>query len=304
MKPEQNKSDHGMGPSLNGLIQLEGPPVFLAGTPKSGKSALLEVFRRLNNFHVVDEPLSTWKIGAHSNEDDCRNADDATDEDIQSIREEVLRQCKAVRARRYIDGLSHHLLQIPYLKTVFPDARIVVLTRDPQYFLPEALYFWTLKPSILRTVRTRWRGLKLSTLPSLAQRFLSNVVSNRTQGRLNVWGAIVPGQEEFARTHSVVELAAYQWASLNEAALESAGNGDAVRFVAFEKLLSDPRGTLKELLHFCQIPETPEVLDFAAEVFDPNLCFPKRTELTDDQWRSAWPIVSQTAKRLGYDIPE
>ncbi|MGI9457146.1 MAG: sulfotransferase [Aeoliella sp.] len=293
-----------MSATANGLLPLTGPPILITGSPKSGKSVLLKLFQQLEEFHVVDEPLSTWRIGSHTRDDDRRSASDATDEVKQSIRHEILRQCQAEGASRYVDNLNHHALQIPFLREVFPDARIVVVSRSPQDFLPEALFFWTRKPTLMKTVRNRRRDLKLSTLASYGYRFFRNMVSNRVRGRLNTWGAIVPGQKEFASTHSAVELAAYHWAKLYEVALEHAQSDDGVYFVQFEGLLHRPRETIDSVLRFCETPVTPEIVDFAAGHFDPKFDFPKRIELTNAQWKTVWPIVRRAAEMLEYDVPD
>jgi hypothetical protein len=282
---------------------MEGPPVLVTGAPKSGKSVLLDVFRQLPQFQVVQEPLSTWRIGSHGRVDDRRTVQDATESLVRSIRANIAAQCQAVGASRYADDLSHHALQLPFLRAVLPDARVVVVTRHPQEFLPESYYFWTLKPSIARTARLRWKSLTLETFPSLAYRFAKNMISSRLRGQLNAWGAIVPGQKEFARTHSVIELASYQWAKLYECLLEDATlDPIGVHFVSFEDLRNRPQEAIAETLKFCQVPVTDEILTFAATHFKSDFHFPKRVELSQAEWESARKIVGDTAHRLGYDM--
>jgi hypothetical protein len=186
---------------------------------------------------------------------------------------------------------------------VFPEARVVVVTRHPREFLPEAYYFWTLKPSVARTARLRRKSLTLKTFPSMAYRFAKNVISSHWRGRLNTWGAIVPGQKEFARAHSVMELASYQWAKLYECLLEDAARDPVgVHLVSIEDLRDRPRETIAQTLEFCRIPVTDEILSFAEKHFNPDFHFPKRIELSEAEWKSAQKIVRDTAFRLGYEM--
>lgn len=198
--------------------------------------------------------------------------------------------------------MSYHALRIPFLRAIFPNARVVLVTRNPKEFLPEALYFWTLKPSVVKIARLRWKTVRWWTLPALAYRFAKNVVSSKVRGRLNTWGAVVPGQKEFAESHSVPELAAYQWAKIHECALNDAARDPVgVHVVRFEDLRSRPRETVAEVLRYCQVPATPEILDFAAGHFQENFDFPQRTELSPQEWQAALAIVAGTAGRLGYE---
>lgn len=293
-----------MNPPLDNLAGLGGSPVFITGSPKVGKSVLLEVFRRLKEFHVEDEPMSTWQVGAHRREDDCRGAEEATDAEVARVRAEILRTLQSTGKSRYADVLSHHALQLPYLRAIFPNGRVIVVTRHPRELIPEAVYFWKLKPSVRRTLRNRWRGIKIASVPALARRFLLNIVSSHRQGRLNTWGAVVPGQKDFASTHSIPELAAYQWATFYDVVLEAAENwSSSVYFVTFEDLRNRPRETVEAMLYFCQTALTPQLLDFAADFFDPTFVMRKRVELSESDWQSVWPLVHHTAQKLGYETP-
>jgi len=282
---------------------LDGPPVFITGAPKSGKSVFLDVFKQLPSFYAVVEPLSTWRIGMQHREDDRRTAKDATQELAEAIRSDILRQCQSAGATRYADDMSYHALRIPFLRAIYPDARIVLVTRHPKEFLPEALYFWTLKPSIVRIAILRWKSLRWSTFPALVYRFAKNLVSSKVRGRLNTWGAVVPGQKEFGQSHSVAELAAYQWAKIHQCALDDASRDPVgVHIVSFEDLRGRPRETVAEALRYCQVPVTEEILEFAAGHFQENFYFPKRTELSPQEWDAALAVLRDTAARLGYEI--
>lgn len=279
-------------------------PVFITGAPKTGKSVLLGIFRQVEEFYVVDEPLSTWLIGSSSGEDDCRDEADAPPKERSRIRAEIEEILKSSGKQRYVDLMSHHALQLPYLQVIYPNARVIIVTRDPRDFVPEAVYFWTLKPSIKRTLRNRWRQITLESIPNQAIRFIKNLIHSRREGRLNTWGAIVPNQKEFADTHSVVEVAAYQWAMIYERALKTARNWPgSVLFVKFEDLKQRPRETVQHMLSFCQIETTEKLMDFVDGYFDPQFVTHQRVELLPADWRSVWPVLRDTASKLGYEVP-
>lgn len=278
-------------------------PVFVTGTPKAGKSVLLEVFHQFEHFYVVDEPLSTWRIGINGKADDCRTAEDATDEEVKRVRNEIARTLKDSGKNRYVDLLSHHALQLPYLRKIYPDSKVLVVTRDPRSFIPEAVYFWTLKPSVSRTLRNRWRNVKLASLPAQARRFVANILTSRKSGRLNTWGAIVPGQTDSAASYTVPELAAYQWAIHNNIAIQAAQDwGNGVMFIKFEELKSQPTQTMEAIFRFCQIRPDAKVLDFAESYIDATFQTEQRIALPESDWEQVRPLVVEVAEKLGYDL--
>lgn len=130
------------------------------------------------------------------------------------VSREIIRRCEKLVAqagkKRYIENLSYHALRLPFVAAVMPNARIILIIRDPKATIPEILHGWKDRPSFQNSFKTRRRNIKLRTLPRLSWHFARNYFKSRIEGIRESWGPRVPGWAEFAANNSPPEIAAYQ----------------------------------------------------------------------------------------------
>lgn len=281
-------------------------PIIVTGSPRSGKTFTALILSHAPGMAYVEEPLVIWSLGATKRNDDRRFPDEATPDVIRQIRALCAAEVKRAHGTRYIDDLAYHGLRIDFVRAVLPDALFVYVVQDGYAAIPEMVFGWTFKEPFYKTILRRWRGVRsfaaLRSLPRQAWRWLVNHFASKVEGRRRAWGPQPPGLTEFAESHSdPAEVAAYQWKSLVEVALDDVARlpAEQVMVLRFEDLIADTPATVDRLARFCRIDDVESLQRAAAELLVPNAKH-RSVELTPEQWRRIEHIVGPLRERLGY----
>ncbi len=132
-----------------------------------------------------------------------------------------LREAMGLRPNTWtIDHAGTNALRVPFLAAALPDARFVLLARDPH-------------EQIARTIAA-WRSGRYVTYPALA-------------GWDGPWSlALMPGWEELCG-RSIAEIALAQWATITATVLDDLALLPDERWymVRYESLRADIRGTMR-----------------------------------------------------------
>lgn len=278
-------------------------PILITGTPRSGKSCVANMLKQAPEFCYLNEPLMLWDVPAGGRADDCRTAVDAND----TLRARIVGACERAVAeagkQRYLDNLSYHALRIGFVRQIMPEARIIHVIRNPRLAIPEMLFGWTNKDSVLKAVSRRRKAVQIRSLPRHLWRFGVNYVRSRLKGSRSTWGPRVPGLAEFAASHSTAEVAAYQWQRMTEIALADLAKLPDEQWlqVRHEQLINDPLNQGRRIAEFCQVSDPEATARYAMDFFDPNHQFEKRVEPTQEQWRKIEARIQPLAESLGYD---
>lgn len=237
-----------------------------------------------------------------SRADDCRTADEATPAVCERIRKLCRSAVEQHHGGRYVDDLSYHALRIPFVKAVLPDVRIIYVVRRAETAIPEMLYGWTFRDSIVSAIGRRRKNISLRSLPRHGWRFLKNYIGSRLRNRRATWGPRVPGLAGYIASHSTAEVAAYQWATMTEIALNDLASlpPDTWLLVRLEDLMADPQGMAKRIATFVDLKQTEAILAYAATQIEPGRAFPKQVQPTPDEWRVIEPIIAPLQQRLNY----
>ena len=281
-------------------------PVLIIGSHRAGKSLVMRIIGNSPEFHQSDEPMMFWNIGMRHQRDDVRDPEEATD----ALRSEIVTKLAKQLARdgktRYCEDLAHNMLRLPFVLRVLPNARVILVVRDPRDNIPEIANGWTFKQStttaLLRGYQTRRRTLDLKTFPRLAWRAARNQFASQVRGRRESWGARPPGLIDFAATHSVAEIAAMQWQGLYETAFRDLDRLPDLPWMElrYEDLVSRPYEEAKRLAEFCEVEQGDRIAESAEQFIDPALSRGDRVDPTEEEWKVIWPRIEAVATRLGY----
>ena len=295
------KIDEALPDTLGPPMPLDRP-ILVTGTPRSGKSVVTALLRRAPEFLFVSEPLMIWDAGLGNSPDNCRSAEEATEEVRRRIVEACERLIEGEGKRRYLDDLAYHALRVPFVHRVMPQAKIIHVIRNPAHAIPEMLYGWTYKDSVSKAFARRRKGVKFATLPRLALRFAKNYVVSRVRARRATWGPRVPGLVQFARSHSIAEVPAYQWLKTVQIArddLERLPQGQTLE-VRYDRLLEQPRSEAERIAAFCEVENRRELIEFAAEYLDPDCDLEGKVYPTEAEWSAIRRLIGPLQRRLGY----
>lgn len=206
--------------------------------------------------------------------------------------EHIRKLLKVRGGSRYLSKGNYNLTRIPYLLTVFPDARFVVPVRDPVWHIASLAKQHRLfcaaereTPSLLEHMRRvghfefglDWRPVNPGGEPAMTR-------------ILGLWQS-----GDYLRA-----WAAY-WALLHGYIDELARACPSVLTIRYEDLCAEPHGAVGRLLDHCGLSAEPEVSTFAATLRMPSYY---RPQFSQDELRVIAEETAEVAARFGYATPQ
>lgn len=304
-------------------------PVFVTGTPRSGKSTVASILGASTEVLALDEPIWIWAGLTATRSHDRLTEHDAT----RRAARKAVQQCTEVLEQsgrtRYVDNYAYHALAIPLLVRLFPNSKLIYVTRDPIDTVGEMAYAWRGYYGLLRgdsgTTRTQQGprstvsrrsddAIRFSksidqwgSLAYLLARAVKNEYYKRAHGRRAYYGPRVPGWKNLVEGQSTVEMAARQWSAMTAIGLDDLSLiADHNKFVVqYEEITSKPSMIARQLFEFADIKYPLGMEKLVSELIQPSdsLRIPSREyagNLTLEQRQLIYDIVSGQAHQLGY----
>lgn len=269
-------------------------PIFIIGAPRSGTSLLYAILRTSTRLgHWPGEAHEVWESDYHpvlrSWESNVLTADDVTGESAERIRRSFF--LVTGTKRRLIDKTPRNSLRIPFIETLFPDARYVYLQRDGRDNVNSLINAW-------RTPRYRTYELpEPHSIPGVDPRWWKFV--------------LYPGWRQDAGGPIEV-VGAKQWVVCNDLALESSRSIPPGRWtdIRYERMVADPVAEIGRVMDFLELPYEDAVRHKAERSkFTPiNTVTPPEA----GKWRrenpaeiqSIMPLLRPTMEALGYTVDD
>jgi hypothetical protein len=279
--------------------------VVIVGAARSGTKYLRDILATATNAACVPYDINyIWRYGSESHPDDALPESLATDGKARFIRAQVHRLAGVDPLARTVifEKTVGSTLRVPFVNTVFPEAKFVHLVRDGHAVTESAMRQWQ-EPMNWRRLLEKARWLPLQNLGYagwFAANFAKGLLSGRGGGR--VWGPRYPGlDEDVARGRDLAEICAEQWRASVAAARDGLRAIPAERQITIRyDALVGGTDALSEVAEFCGLEGVDDVLRaHRARVI----------ARADDKWRSALspeqkariePIVAPLLCELGY----
>lgn len=217
-------------------------PVFIIAAPRSGSTLLFEALAcspGFNSFggeaHWLIEDHAALRPGAPGLDSNRLTAADATPQIAAAIREAALARLQGPEGRAPAEGAPllektpKSALRVPFLKSVFPDARFIFLWRDPRENLGSIIDAWQAGGWVTYKALPGWDG---------------------------PWSLLLPPGWQALRGASPETVAAWQWRSANQTALEDLSqlSPEDWTSVAYHDFLADPEAVTRRLCAFAGAP--------------------------------------------------
>ena len=219
-------------------------PVFIIAAPRSGSTLLFETLAVSGNVvtiggegHLLVESLPELQPGAPGVESNRLTAHHATDAIASRIRTQILEQLQDSHGRpvasdarlRFLEKTPKNALRIPFFNNVFPDARFIVLWRDPRENLGSIIDAWQ---------SGGWRTY------------------NGLDGFDGPWSLLLPPGWRALNGRPLEDIAAAQWDITNRMVLDDLAWLPRERWtvVQYAELLSQPANTVRRLCAFMDVP--------------------------------------------------
>jgi Sulfotransferase family len=286
-------------------------PVFILAPPRSGSSLLFECLARCEPvFHLDAEADLYWwrqfpyqRSQSHS---DAVGAAEASPAQLRTLWRVIYRQAAIAQLRRhgrplhpgyllgtrpirYLDKTIANCFHLEVLDRSFPNARFVLLVRDPRPSLASMIEGW---PHRERFGKPQL-GAVLRTLQPRA---------------IEHWSYPAPPGWQQVVGRSLAEICAWSWRQHVEAVLAffEREARPLVR-LTYEQLVHDPARTVRTLAEELDLPWSAQAEAYvgAAPLSRTTVSKPER-----DKWRGRHaaeiervvPTIRETAARIGYDL--
>jgi hypothetical protein len=266
-------------------------PIFIIGAPRSGTSMLYAILRRSSALtHWPGEAHEVWEAdfhpALHGWGSNALHVDDAAGPEGERIKRSFLLVTGG--RKRLIDKTPRNALRVPFIDTLFPDARYVFLVRDGRDNINSLINAW-------RTPRYRtYRLPEPHRIPGVDPEWWKFTLYPG-------WRDDIDGPLEV--------VCAQQWKWSYDAAGEGlAGVGERSIEVRYETFVEDPVAGTEAIASFLDIAFEDEVVAKAAEARS------KPVNVVTPPERGKWkrenpmeierilPLIEPTMERLGYEI--
>lgn len=266
-------------------------PVFIIGAPRSGTSMLYAILRAHSRFrHWPGEAHEVWEADHHpALRGWSSNA--LGEKDVEGPAAARIKRSFFLvtgKGKHLIDKTPRNALRIPFIETLFPDARYVFLQRDGRDNVNSLINAW-------RTPRYRTYALpEPHSIPGVDPKWWKFV--------------LYPGWEE--DTAGPLEVVcAKQWVACNAAALEASRTVGFERWVEvrYERFVSDPAEETERIARFLGLDLERPVKDkaAAARTTPLNVVTPpeggKWRRENPDEIRAILPLIEKTMIAMEYD---
>jgi len=282
---------HGWLPALRDARR----PIFITGIGRSGTTILGTILSLHRSVALLNEPKALWQIGV-GREDVIGSYDRGEAryslgeaEATPAVNRRLHRLYGAclfwTRRRRIVEKNAECVHRIPFLRSIFPDARFLIVTRNGRDVC-QSIDRWSKRHGSRRRSEVRdWWGAD-----GRKWRLMVEQICAREPSLAAVTAELAGFQDPRQR-------AAVEWSLAMRVGLEEAERSpQAVKMVRLESLATRPLEVLAEITRFGDLDEDPEVIRYATEAL-----VPPRTYDSFDIEHSIEPLFRSQMTALGYE---
>lgn len=240
-------------------------PIIVLGPPRSGTSFLGRVLSAHPDLCYLIEPNPVWRRHWRSNSDMIRVDDKSPI--VEKTRREFADILNKSGRLRLLEKTPQNCLRLPFVLSVFPDAKVISILRDGVESTLSIAKFWETHTTGLHGVRLsqRFREMSLRQVPYYGVQLAKRLVPKLSGGPV-LWGPLLPGIHDMAKELSKLEIAALQWRYCAEQACFWGRKMPRSQY--FELRLEDlDRTKLLEILEFTSLGPDEAVLNRFDEQF-------------------------------------
>jgi hypothetical protein len=191
-------------------------------------------------------------------------------------------------------------LRVPFVRQVFPEARLIHIVRDGRDVIPSAFHRWRSTPTWSYRLR-KAAFLPASALFRQGLRYLFRSLQRTAKGPPPRWGPHYPGMEADLQRCSLERVCAQQWTACVTATLDALATlpPKHVLTVHYETLVSDPRA-VNRIAAFLDLDCTQTLHAYYTATLRRDTIGHGRKAFDAATWNDLQPHIRPTLQRLGY----
>jgi hypothetical protein len=279
-------------------------PIVIIGAGRSGTNILRDTLCNHRGFETwpCDEINYVWRHGNRTWPNDQLPPELASEPVKEFIRGAFDKMATRTLARFAVEKTCANSLRVPFVDSVLPDAKFIVIIRDGRDVVASAMQRWT-APLNLPYIARKARFVPVSDVPYYAARYAAARIhrARSAEKRLGFWGPRFEGFREYVRDHSLAEVCAMQWkrsVELSTTAL-AALPADRVLEIRYEEFASDPSATLTRVSIFLDLP--PDHVWTNIPSVHTSSIGNWQKQLSPEDYQSIEPIARPLCTTLGYE---
>lgn len=246
-------------------------PVVIISAARSGTKMLRYVLSASEEFAGYPYDANyVWKYGNYHIKHDEINPSSIGENQKKKIRHFFLRSCRERAHSRLLEKSVSNSLRIPFVRSVFPNCKIIHLYRNGFDVAADARLCWQDSANSERIQKKEDRIRKLKEFPiSMAWPYLLEYAKSYgkkalfKQAYVESWGPRYKNIDRDVQERTLIEVCAMQWAKCVEHCcmeLEKLENGNDYIDLSYEALIAHPLEQLTKVIDFLKLKDGQSVL--------------------------------------------
>lgn len=242
-------------------------PVIILGAARSGTRLLRSLIASGGQHAEVPYDVNyLWRYRNEAHPDDCLDASTVTDEKRAFIRSRVARCANGAEEQPVVEKTVGNILRIPFVRSVYPEAKFVFLIRNGRDVIESAHRCWR-KPPAAGYLIDKLKTFPWWTCRNYAWRYFRQIAT-RTLGfskHLKSWGPRYQGIDLDLKHLQLLDVCCHQWIACIDA-YERDRQCLPVNIrleVRYEDLVSDGAAEAERLANFLGIADPSPMIQFA-----------------------------------------
>jgi hypothetical protein len=279
-------------------------PVIIIAAARSGTKILRYILSASHAFASYPYDANyIWKYGNYHVKHDQLEPEHADPNKQKKIRSFFFQICEKENKPRLLEKSVPNSLRIPFVRTIFPDCKIIYLYRNGFDVAADARLCWQASARSDRIQSKEDRMRKLKEFPfSMAWPYLFEYCKSYSkrvlfrQGHVESWGPRYNGIDVDVRHKSLIEVCARQWAGCVEHCsreLSKLEKGQDFICISYEQLVSRPVEQLSRIVSYLNISDGERILEKGKKAIRTDFMEEWKKNLSEKEHRMIRDIVQK-----------